>query len=342
MRTTNISAGTHAGTTPTAQIDMNYTLTTFQRVQCAWVEHSLDVDLETLGEVLTSPHLSVNKEDVPLFNLCRFRTLEEGAQCARSRVWSGGKWTGQWQTHSNLVRRCSENVIHQCGLVLDIDGNTDFNTIIDQLADLWYIIYTTHSHRWSGAHRFRVVIPYSRPLLQEDVGPRISAIMGKFSGVDRSSFSASQSFYMHSSPDVTQAFSCVSPGRLLDPYSFQPAPPPTLRVGIPNTGGRNCPPGAIDALLGRIRNRVGNLRGNYSLWRDIAWATRSCVDDYHTRMLLQKWWQDKTRVERDIIHDWVPSKSPGLSTLLKLGECGWDEWRLLRLNAVINKLEEGR
>jgi hypothetical protein len=68
-------------------------------------------------------------------------------------------------------------------------------------------------------HKFRVVIPFSRPLLKDDIEGRQQDIIDTFPGVDNASFTVSQSFYFHSGKNDNIAYHNV--GVIVDPYSFK-------------------------------------------------------------------------------------------------------------------------
>jgi hypothetical protein len=88
----------------------------------------------------------------------------------------------------------------------------------------------------------------------------------------------------------------------------------------------------VDELLSRIVPKVGNLRGDYDVWRTIAWATCSQLGTHGAQYLMMKHWPDKTKREMKTLKAWQPSKrSPGIGTLIKLSGISQIERRLLEL-----------
>lgn len=75
----------------------------------------------------------------------------------------------------------------------------------------------------------------------------------------------------------------------------------------------------IDDLLSHIQPKVGNLRGDYDVWRTIAWAVCSQLGTQSAKHLMMKYWPDKTKKEYRTINSWRQShRSPGIGTLIKL------------------------
>ena len=64
-----------------------------------------------------------------------------------------------------------------------------------------------------------MVIPFTRPLLADDIAGRQKDIKKMFPTVDNASFSVSQSFYFHSGKNDPIAFR--NKGLMIDPYIFE-------------------------------------------------------------------------------------------------------------------------
>lgn len=203
----------------------------FNSVEEAWVAHSERVDFATLGTLLTECRITDNKHDQMLFSLSRFKTVEEGAQLARRYKYIEGMKTNEYEFIPNRVRRCKENLVSLSGLVLDVDGAMSLEDAIKLLEGLCMIVYTTHGNTWTK-NKFRVVIPFSQPLLAADIEARKLSIIETFPGVDLASFSNSQSFYLHSSPNPELALSAVIDGEFVNPYDFEARP---VKLVVENT-----------------------------------------------------------------------------------------------------------
>lgn len=93
----------------------------------------------------------------------------------------------------------------------------------------------------------------------------------------------------------------------------------------------------VNELLGNIRNKVGELKGEYDLWRTIAWATCSAVGPSTAELLMKYYWPYKTNKELSTLHAWKNSiNGPRIGTLFKLSGNKRQE-KLLKYN---NELEE--
>jgi hypothetical protein len=197
---------------------MNYIVSIFKSVHEAWVADELTLSLSELETLLTECHITNDKHDNLLFNLAKFKSLDEGAQLARVYHKINGV---RQETYDEFpqVRRCKENIVSITGLLLDIDGNHTLESAVKWLDGIHAIFFTTHSH--GKIDKFRVVLPFSQPLLAKDFAGRIDSIIETFPGVDHASFSGSQSFYFHSSSSADTALSFVMRGELIDPYQFE-------------------------------------------------------------------------------------------------------------------------
>ena len=82
--------------------------------------------------------------------------------------------------------------------------------------DIEYVLYTTFRHT-CAKHKFRIVIPFSQPLLKADIAGRQASICETYPGVDAASFTVSQSFYFHSG--VNDSYSYWNEGEIIDPYT---------------------------------------------------------------------------------------------------------------------------
>ena len=199
---------------------MNYNLSIYESVTKAYVATTKTCSLEELGATLTEYTHTETKGDNLLFNLARFKTPEEGAEPARRYDWVGGERQDTYTELPGTVRRCKQNLVSIDGLVLDVDQQYSIVDIAKLLDGIHMIIYTTFRHTWDH-NKFRVVIPFSQPLLAKDIAGRERSIMETFPGVDAASFSVSQSFYFHASNNDSEAFSVVVPGELVNPYDFE-------------------------------------------------------------------------------------------------------------------------
>ena len=200
-------------------------LTTFRSVTKAYVDQVIDADWRTLADLLTTHIESPSKESTPMFNFAEFKqlddpTVESGRRYHGAEV--DGIWTrtpeGTYDEIPNTVRRAKNNVVAINGIVLDVDEKMTIEQAHDLYKDIEYVLYTTFRHT-PAKHKFRIVIPFSQPLLAADIAGRQAAIVETFPGVDQASFTVSQSFYFHSGLNDSIAY--WNEGVMIDPYAFE-------------------------------------------------------------------------------------------------------------------------
>ena len=98
----------------------------------------------------------------------------------------------------------------------------------------------------------------------------------------------------------------------------------------------------INELLSRIKNKVGELKGDYDVWRTIAWATCSEVGVQTAEMLMKYYWPYKTNKEIHTLRAWKSGiNGPKLGTLIKLSGVSKDERKLLEVQSKMRKLKNG-
>jgi len=215
-------------------------LSTFRSVGKAYVDHVIDAPWSTIADLLTTHIDSPTKEKTPMFNFAEFKTLDDPTT-EPGRSYHGHEVDGVWQripegTYDeipNTVRRCKNNVVAINGIVLDVDDKMTIEQAQDLYKDIEHVLYTTFRHT-TNKHKFRVVIPFSQPLLAADIAGRQDAIVETFPGVDQASFTVSQSFYFHSGH--TSSFSNWNEGVMIDPYAFEYREP-KVYVPLPQSTG---------------------------------------------------------------------------------------------------------
>lgn len=197
-------------------------ITLFDSVERAWVYNDYQQAEDTWQNVanfLTVHRQADHKTDVPMFNLAEFKTLgDPTAELGRTKQFINGEWTGEYNYHENTVRRCKANVVAIHGIVLDVDKDQRIEQAMELYQDIEYVIYTTFNHT-EDKHRFRIIIPFSQPLLKDDIAGRQASIVETFKQVDLSSFTMSQSFYFHSGNNDPIAYH--NTGVMIDPYAFE-------------------------------------------------------------------------------------------------------------------------
>jgi hypothetical protein len=194
-------------------------ISTFKSVQKAYVDLRLDLPWEEIVAMLIH-HYDVNsKEEVELYNMVEFKSVDDPTvEPGRKYHYINGERQDTFDTIPGTVRRCKNNMVSITGITLDFDKDQTIEQTITELEGIEYVLYTTFRHTKLN-HRFRVVIPFSQPLLAEDVSGRQKAIKKMFPNVDNASFSVSQSFYFHSGKEDNIAYH--NKGIMIDPYIFE-------------------------------------------------------------------------------------------------------------------------
>ena len=161
-------------------------------------EMMIDMDWDSVANILTSVIEVLNKEDTEMYNLWEFKTTPDGE-----------------------IHRCKDNCIALHGLVLDYDINLTLEQAIDRFESIECVIYTTFNHGKNGVDKFRVVLPFTQPLSVEDFTKKRASMIEHFVGADRASFSRSQAIFLHSGPDANNTFAVRMNGYVIDPTAFE-------------------------------------------------------------------------------------------------------------------------
>lgn len=194
-------------------------ISTFKSISKAYVDLQLDLEWNEVAELLMSHYDADNKHDVELYNMVEFKDPNDPTtEPARRYHYIDGVKQETYDVIPNTVRRCKGNVVSITGIVLDIDSDKTIEQAIELLDGIEYVLYTTFRHTMEK-HKFRVVIPFSKPLLREDIAGRQQDIINTFPGVDNASFTVSQSFYFHSGKN--DCITYHNRGVMINPYDFK-------------------------------------------------------------------------------------------------------------------------
>jgi hypothetical protein len=213
-------------------------ITTFKSISKAYVDLCVDQHWEDQVQILMTHHKAKRKEDVLMFNLAEFKQVDDPF-VERARRYHGKVIDGVFMRDANgaydeipdTVRRCKGNLVSISGIILDVDEAMTIEQAMTMLEPIEYVLYTTFRHT-KEKHKFRIVIPFARPLLAADIAGRQASIMNTFPGVDNCSFTMSQSFYFHSGNQDPIAYH--NKGIILDPYdNFVYNPPVVYTVPSP-------------------------------------------------------------------------------------------------------------
>ena len=95
----------------------------------------------------------------------------------------------------------------------------------------------------------------------------------------------------------------------------------------------------VNVLLERISGKVGTLRGDYDVWRTIAWATCSAIGVNSAKMLMQYYFPEKTSKEMQTLMSWKSGVGPKIGTLIKLSGISLAERQVLELEMKLRKIK---
>ena len=194
-------------------------VSTFKSIHKAYVDLKLNLEWEEIAELMMHHNDVANKTDAELYNMVEFKDVTDlTKELGRKYHYIDNVKQSTYDEIPDTVRRCKNNVVSITGIILDIDEDKTIEQTIDILDGIEYVLYTTFRHT-PEKHKFRVVIPFSRPLLKEDIAGRQQDIIDTLPSVDNCSFTVSQSFYFHSGKTDNIAY--WNKGIMLDPYSFK-------------------------------------------------------------------------------------------------------------------------
>jgi len=209
-------------------------ISTFRSIHKAYVDMKLDLPWEEIADLMMSHNDAENKHDVELYNMVEFKDVSDPTvENGRRFHYVNGERQETYEIIPNTVRRCKNNVLSITGIVLDIDELKTIEETKELLNGLEYVLYTTFRHT-NGKHKFRVVIPFSRPLMKEDIEGRKQSIIDTLPSVDNCSFTVSQSFYFHSGKN--DCYTHWNKGVMIDPYDFEYKEP---EVFVPHESTRS-------------------------------------------------------------------------------------------------------
>lgn len=268
-------------------------ISTFRSQTDAYIHKTEDLPWEMVAKKLCTHFKAYAKKDVYMYNLAQFKTLNDPTtELGRKYHYINGVKQETYDLIPNTIRRCRANVLSISGIVLDVDKNMTMEQAIEKFYGIEYVLYTTFRHTKSD-HRFRITMPFSRPLLVEDIDKKKSAMMETFPEVDKASFSVGQSFYFHSG--FEDNISYHNRGVMIDPYWFPDQQNlPTNNVVLTTHDNNNqygkmsCED--VGILLDSLKKYYPELP--YSERRNVTWAVNSSVSKHDTIMLMRSRWPD--------------------------------------------------
>lgn len=265
----------------------------FDSVEKAWVSNEIDLTWPEAVELFQTPIPAERKEDVGMYNLGRFKSLNDPTtESARRYHYKNGQRQPTYDLIPNTVRRCKTNLLGISGLVLDIDDNFEILEAIDKYKNYEFVLYTTFNNLRTQdpdtgqlKQKYRVVIPFIKELAAADIMGRIDSMKTIFPEVDNSCFSMSQSFYFHSGQYL---YTYHNQARIIDPYQefvYIPRPPPPT-ITYHNPIGLE----KLTVHLNELKKIYNELP--YSVRARVTWAVMSEASRDDAIMLMRARWPD--------------------------------------------------
>jgi len=295
-------------------------ISTFASVNKAYIDQQIDLPWEDMAVLLSAHFPAEAKDDVPLYNLIRFKdATDPTVELGRKYKYVNGERTEEYTTIPGTVRRCKDNVLELHGIVLDVDDSMNIADIQYKLEGLEYLLYTTFRHT-AEHNKFRVIIPFSRPLLVDDVVGRQDSIMETFPGVDRASFSVSQSFYFHSGNDSARTV-IWNKGIMIDPYAFEYREPVAHALELsPETSVEDLTEKdvkEVERVLTALKQKKPILGRNE--WMRVTWMVADKLGKDAGIFVMSQFYPEQQKGEyNSLFASYNRAKSPKFGSLVKM------------------------
>lgn len=251
-----------------------------------------------------------------------------------------------YATSAELINdnRKDDNYVSRQLIMVDID---DGMTIQELFNNEFYNeygagFYTTARHT-DEAHRFRILFVTEEPVTETNIMKKIiRGLLIVFESADTSCKDASRIYYgVPNCPIKENQGKILSKEKMMCLVNMideieREESKKWVQTFEPTTVDELF----VDELLLRISHKVSNLRGEYDLWRTIAWSTCHALNNVSLATnLLMKYWPDKTKKEKQALKSWKSSNSPTLGTLIKLSGISKDERKLLEVQMKLRKMK---
>lgn len=239
--------------------------------------------------------------------------------------------------------RKDDNYVSRQLIMVDID---DGMTIPELLENEFYNeygagFYTTARHTLEH-HRFRIMFVTEQPITNKELMKKIiRGLLVVYNSGDISCKDASRLYYgipncpiKENQGKILTTDMMIGLERLIDDMESEES-----KKYVNTFEPTNVDDIFVDEILARISRKVGNLRGDYEVWRSIAWATCSTIGISQAQQLMMKYWPEKTKKELTTLKAWKSSHNgPTIGTLIKLSEIKPEERKILELQAKLRNM----
>lgn len=238
--------------------------------------------------------------------------------------------------------RCEENFVSRQLLMVDVDNGMSIDELLcnDLYITHGFGYYTTARHT-EQQHRFRIMfITEHAHTDAASVRAITSGLLKMYTAGDTSCRDATRIYYGVPNCQRSEYRGVVLPDDVCDELAALGLHEESIMEEKFQYRETHWDDVGVDALLSRIASRVGNLRGEYIVWRRIAWATASVVGIGAAEYLMSKHWPEKTRKERSTLRRWRASRDgPTIGTLISLSGISSDQRKILELQMELRRFK---
>ena len=250
-----------------------------------------------------------------------------------------------YATSAELINdnRKDENYVSRQLIMVDIDSGMRLEELLNNefYNEYGAGFYTTARHTDTD-HRFRIMFVTEEPVTENHIMKKlIRGLLYVYDSADISCKDASRLYYgvpncpiKENQGKILTKDMMIELVKLIDNLEHEES-----KKYVNTFEPTSVDEIFVDELLSRISRKVGNLRGDYEVWRTIAWATCSAIGIGQAQNLMMKYWHDKTKKELQTLKSWKSSHNgPTIGTLIKLSEIKPEERKILELQAKIRKM----
>lgn len=246
----------------------------------------------------------------------------------------------------NSDNRKDENFVSRQLVMVDVDeGMTIQELFVDDFYNEFGAGFYTTARHTMEQHRFRIMFVTQEPITDNTMLKKlIRALLVVYKSGDISCKDATRLYYGVENCKIKENRGKILPMKvvnslieMIDEIDLTESKPIIQSFCERNQTVDEI---FIDQLLSRIQSKVGNLHGDYEVWRTIAWATCHSIGISTAQQLMMKYWPTKTKKELQTLKCWKSSHNgPTLGTLIKLSGISKDEKQLMELESKLRRIK---
>jgi hypothetical protein len=253
--------------------------------------------------------------------------------------------TDGYATSAELIddHRTDDNYVSRQICMVDIDGGMTIQELFnnDFYNEFGAGFYTTARHT-DEAHRFRIMFVLEEPIYDYlTMRKIIRGLLEFYQTADTNCKDASRIYYGIKDCPIKEYRDKILYKYITDELvamidRFDQSTP-TNRYEKQEYEKHEYDEEFVGELLTRIANKVGTLKGDYDVFKTIAWAVCHTLGQYSAMRLMSYHWPTKTKKEQQVIKDWNSNKSPTIGTLIKMSGVNSTELKLLVVQLKLRK-----